>query len=172
MGSTSSTRSTMRDDSDWFVENSKNHKVMRFFQLSKYRSLFLVLLALPFLLLGSAKWTLFFGPWIGCTLLLFYSRQVKIRQILLPISLTYFLSTLIGGFNVIPFPLPVVVIVSLVVGLKSTIPYVLDKWLYQRFPSTYLMMTWRILLRLDQNQQYSGLQFLFEFVLSPAFDTY
>ena len=88
-----------------------------------------LLLAMVFLILGSAKWTVTIAPWLGYAFLLYYIRSGKFRKRILISIPALYLATLIGGYNVIPAPLPVFAIIALIISVKTLVPFLIDKLL-------------------------------------------
>ena len=86
-------------------------------------------LAFVFHILGSPKWTMPLGPWVGAVLFLYYSRKVSYKHLFLVGSVFMFITTFIGAYEVVPAPLPIFVVIALINGFKQLIPYLLDKWI-------------------------------------------
>ncbi|HSR59994.1 MAG TPA: nitrilase-related carbon-nitrogen hydrolase [Robiginitalea sp.] len=81
-----------------------------------------------FLILGSAKWTVFVGPWLGLPLILYFMRRVKIWKAIVIGFLGLFASGFIGVYEVFPAPLPVLIIILLILTFKSILPYLVDRF--------------------------------------------
>ena len=87
-----------------------------------------LMLGLSFNLLGSPKWTVFIGPWIGIPFILYFFRKASGWKAYLFAFAVFFISGFIGLFEVFPAPLPILLIILIIVTVKSLIPYLLDKW--------------------------------------------
>jgi len=87
-----------------------------------------LILGFIFLILASPKWTFVFAPWVGYTCLLYFTRNVKPRKAFLLGFTTLFLSGMISNYDVIPMPIPVLVILVLLGSLMAILPFLLDKW--------------------------------------------
>ncbi len=81
-----------------------------------------------FMILGSAKWTVFVGPWLGLPLILYFMRRVKIWKAIVIGFLGLFASGFIGVYEVFPAPLPVLIIILLILTFKSILPYLVDRF--------------------------------------------
>ncbi|MDX1667549.1 MAG: nitrilase-related carbon-nitrogen hydrolase [Saprospiraceae bacterium] len=84
---------------------------------------------------NSAKWSIPISAWLGIAAMLYFIRQVKWWKGLLFGSLITFAAALIANWGVIPFPLPVMLIILSVSSLLTMLPYLLDKWLAGAYPS-------------------------------------
>ena len=80
-----------------------------------------------FMILGSAKWTVFVGPWLGLPLILYFMRKVKLWKALVFGFLGLFASGFIGVYEVFPAPLPVLIVILLIITFKSVLPYMVDR---------------------------------------------
>ena len=80
-----------------------------------------------FMILSSAKWTVTLAPWIGFVLLLNYTRRVKLWHTILFGILGLFISTLVGGYEVVPLPMPFFPILALLIAVKMILPFLLDR---------------------------------------------
>lgn len=108
-------------------------------------------LALAFLCFvgNSPKWTVPICAWLGVAFLLYFIRRVSWWKGLLLGVLTSFSAAMIANWDVIPFPLPVMVVVLSVSSLITMVPYLLDKWMagnYSSILSTLIFPTSFILL--------------------------
>lgn len=83
--------------------------------------------AMAGLVLGSAKWTFFPGPWIGLAFLLFFFRSVSWKKGLVWGVVAIYLANFIGLTEVFPAPLPILAVILLIAALKSVLPYAIDK---------------------------------------------
>lgn len=86
-----------------------------------------LLLGLFFMTLGSAKWTLFIGPWLGLTFFLYFTRMVKVWKAIIFGFLGLFVSGLVGVYEVFPAPIPFLMVILLIVSAKSLLPYIIDR---------------------------------------------
>ncbi len=89
---------------------------------------FILILGFLFLVLSSAKWTVVFAPWLGYTCLLYFTRNVKIRTAFLLGFVTLFLSGIIATYEVIPMPLPVLVILIFITSFMAVLVFLIDRW--------------------------------------------
>jgi apolipoprotein N-acyltransferase len=80
-----------------------------------------------FMILGSAKWTVFVGPWLGLPLILYFMRRVRLWKAIVFGFLGLFVSGFIGVYEVFPAPLPVLIIILLIITAKSLVPYLVDR---------------------------------------------
>jgi len=86
-----------------------------------------LVLGMLFMIFSSAKWTIFIAPWFGLAFLLYFSRNVKLWQVLVFGVLGLYISGLLAVYEVFPAPLPIFMIILMIVSLKSIIPYLIDK---------------------------------------------
>ena len=100
-------------------------KTIKNYLLNPYLAL---MLGLSFNLLGSPKWTVFIGPWIGIPFILYFFRKASGWKAYLFAFAVFFVSGFIGLFEVFPAPLPILLIILTIVTIKGLIPYLLDKW--------------------------------------------
>ena len=117
--------------------------------MMKNKNILFILLGVLFLALQSPKWLFPLSSWLAPIFILLISRNnTWIRSSLL-ILITYFISGLLGGYEVMPFPIPVLIIVVLIGSLLNLIPYLTDKFLLKEkngywktliFPSTFLLI--------------------------------
>jgi apolipoprotein N-acyltransferase len=81
-----------------------------------------------FMILGSAKWTVFVGPWLGLSLILYFMRKVKLWKAIVFGILGFIVSGFIGVHEVFPAPLPILAIILLIISVKSLFPYLVDRF--------------------------------------------
>ncbi|MCX2718451.1 nitrilase-related carbon-nitrogen hydrolase [Lentiprolixibacter aurantiacus] len=86
-----------------------------------------LVLGMFFMVLGSAKWTVFLGPWFGLVFFLYFMRNVKLWKALVFGFLAFLFSGYVGVNEVFPAPLPVLIIILLIISAKSLIPYLIDR---------------------------------------------
>ncbi|MGB5203434.1 MAG: hypothetical protein WBN63_04525, partial [Eudoraea sp.] len=86
-----------------------------------------LVLGMLFMIFGSAKWTIFIAPWFGLAFLLYFSRNVKLWQVLVFGVLGLYISGLLAVYEVFPAPLHIFMIILMIVSLKSILPYLIDK---------------------------------------------
>lgn len=84
-------------------------------------------LGILFMILGSAKWTVFIAPWFGLAFFLYFTRKVKVWKFLVFGFLGLFVAGLVGVYEVFPAPLPILIIILLISSAKSILPYLIDR---------------------------------------------
>ena len=92
----------------------------------------ILMLATLFLTLGSAKWTVAFGPWLGYAFLLYYVRNTKLWPGIGWAYLVLLIGTLIGAYEVIPAPMPIFPVIAVVISLKMMLPFLVDHFTQAR----------------------------------------
>lgn len=80
-----------------------------------------------FMILGSAKWTVTIGPWLGMACILFFTRKVGLWKSIVFGLGALFVSALVGVYEVFPAPLPIMVVIMLIVAIKGIVPYLIDR---------------------------------------------
>ena len=117
--------------------------------MMKNKNILFILLGVLFLALQSPKWLFPLSSWLAPIFILLISRNNTWIKSSLLILITYFISGLLGGHEVMPFPIPVLIIVVLIGSLLNLIPYLTDKFLLKEkngywktliFPSTFLLI--------------------------------
>jgi apolipoprotein N-acyltransferase len=97
----------------------------------------------------SPKWLFPLASWLAPIFLILISRNNRWLKGSFFILLAYFVSGVLGGYGVIPFPLPILIFVVLVGSLINLIPYLADKFLVKErkrflgtliFPSAFLLI--------------------------------
>lgn len=83
-------------------------------------------------ILLSPKWTVPIAAWIAPAFLLFYFRYATVRSKALWFLVALLVAHIISSYNVAPFPVPVLAIVSLINILKVFAVYVVDRWSIRR----------------------------------------
>ena len=111
------------------------------------QNLIAALLAFLFVLLQSPKWTFAPAAWVAPILVLWLVRNNKWWKGVLWAFVAVFPGAYLGNTGVIPFPLPVMIVVLSMGVMVSLLPYLLDKWLNKGsvlstliFPSAYLLI--------------------------------
>jgi len=84
-------------------------------------------LGILFMILSSAKWTIFIAPWLGLTFILYFTRKVKLWKSIVFGLLGFYVSGFIGVYEVFPAPLPILMIILLIISAKSILPYLIDR---------------------------------------------
>lgn len=105
----------------------ENHLVMKTLKHHLSNPYLAFVLGNLFMILGSAKWTIFVGPWLGLPLILYFMRKVKLWKAIVFGFLGLFASGFIGIYEVFPAPLPVLIVVLLIITFKSVLPYMVDR---------------------------------------------
>ena len=83
--------------------------------------------------LTSPKWSIAIAPWLAYTFMIRFIRQNTLRNgILIGWAVTY-LAALIASWKVVPIPFPALLIFSLVSTGLLLLPYLLDRWLNQKY---------------------------------------
>jgi len=113
------------------------------------KNVFFTVLGMICLALQSPKWLFPLAAWIAPVFLLFISRNNKWLKGSLLIFFASFVSGVFGGYNVLPFPLPIVIFLAFKGSLLILIPYLADKFLLREkrgywrtlvFPSTFMLI--------------------------------
>ena len=102
--------------------------------LTLYLSLFFAFLCFVG---NSPKWTIPLAPWLGVAFLLHFVRSVRWWKGLLLGVLASFAGAAIANYEVIPFPLPVMLAILIVSSILGMLPYLADKWLARSYPSFF-----------------------------------
>jgi len=105
----------------------ENHHVMKTLKHHLSNPYLAFVLGNLFMILGSAKWTVFIGPWLGLPLILYFMRKVKIWKAIVFGFLGLFASGLISAYEASPAPLPVLIVIMLIITFKSVLPYMVDR---------------------------------------------
>ncbi|MBC2838693.1 nitrilase-related carbon-nitrogen hydrolase [Robiginitalea sp. SC105] len=79
------------------------------------------------LILGSARWTVGIAPWLGLAAMLYFTRNVTTWKAIVFGFLALFLSGLVGADQVIPAPMPFLLIILLILSAKALLPYLVDR---------------------------------------------
>ncbi len=102
--------------------------------------------ALGYILL-SPKWAMPVFAWIAPACLLFYFRYATLRFRVGWFLLAMIISQMISSYDVAPFPLPILVIVSVISIVKMLLIFLLDRWIVRKnshfvttliFPAAYV----------------------------------
>jgi apolipoprotein N-acyltransferase len=80
----------------------------------------------------SPKWAVPVIAWLAPALLLFYFRYATLRLKVLWFILALLAAQMISSYDVAPFPLPVLAIVSIIDVLKVLAVYFIDRWITKR----------------------------------------
>ena len=121
-------------------------KTLKRYLSNPYLALFL---GMFFMTLGSAKWTVFIGPWLGLAFFLYFTRMVKMWKAIVFGFLGLYVSGLVGVYEVFPAPLPLLVVMLLIISAKSLLPYIIDRLTNARergflgtliFPSAFVVL--------------------------------
>src|SRR5210317_708420 len=99
-------------------------KTLKRYLSNPYLALFL---GMFFMTLGSAKWTVFIGPWLGLAFFLYFTRMVKMWKAIVFGFLGLYASGLVGVYEVFPAPLPFLMVMLLIISAKSLLPYIIDR---------------------------------------------
>src|SRR3954452_13241512 len=83
-------------------------------------------------ILLSPKWAIPVVAWIAPGLMLFYFRYTTARFKVLWFILALIVAQVISSYDVAPFPLLILVIVSLIDVLKIFAVYQIDRWITRR----------------------------------------
>ncbi|PWT77199.1 MAG: hypothetical protein C5B59_04685 [Bacteroidetes bacterium] len=89
--------------------------------------------------LSSAKWHMGLFAWIGPLFFLCYFRMTRIKRKTLWFFLVYLCRSIIAFKDVVPFPLPGIIVVGLIQTIQSWLIYLSDRWITRksdRFLST------------------------------------
>ncbi len=88
---------------------------------------FVFIIAAALLTFASAKWTVSLAPWLGYAVLLYGFRLLPLWRGLSLVCLSVMLSTAIGAYEVVPAPLPIFIVISVLSGLKVSLPFLIDR---------------------------------------------
>ena len=80
----------------------------------------------------SPKWAVPVFAWIAPACMLFYFRYATVRFKVLWFLLALIVSQMIGSYDVAPFPLPVLAIVSVINVIKVFAVYLIDRWISKK----------------------------------------
>jgi len=80
----------------------------------------------------NGRWVIPIAVWISTPLLLRLSRELKLLSVVLIITPLLFIVNLIIWKNIIPLPVPLYQIVSLITSIFTLIPFLIDGLLYQK----------------------------------------
>ncbi|MBT8181702.1 MAG: hypothetical protein KJO53_08950 [Eudoraea sp.] len=136
-------------------------KTFKRYLSNPYLALFL---GMFFMTLGSAKWTLFIGPWLGLAFFLYFMRMVKIWKAIVFGFLGFYVSGLVGIYEVFPAPLPILLILLLIISAMGLLPYIIDRLSNARergflgtliFPAAFVVMEY--LNTLDRGEVWSSI---------------
>src|SRR4051812_26368910 len=83
-------------------------------------------------ILLSPKWAVPVVAWIAPSFVLFYFRYATVKFKVLWFILALLIAQMISSYDVAPFPLPVLAIVSVIDVLKIFAVYLIDKWFTKR----------------------------------------
>jgi apolipoprotein N-acyltransferase len=84
-------------------------------------------LGILFMILGSAKWTVFIAPWFGLASFLYFMRKVKVWKSVVFGFLGLFVAGIVGIYEVFPAPFPILIFILLIISAKSILPYLIDR---------------------------------------------
>ena len=113
------------------------------------KNILLIVLGIVCLAFQSPKWLFPLASWIAPIFLILIGRNNRWLKGSFFILLAYFVSGVLGGYGVIPFPLPILIFVVLLGSLINLIPYLVDKFLVKEsrrflgtliFPSAFLLV--------------------------------
>ena len=93
-------------------------------------------------ILLSPKWALPPIAWIAPALMLFYFRHATIRFRVLWFFMAVLAAGIISSYNVIPFPLPVMIVTSAIEAVKILLIYCVDRSIakrYRQFAATLVL---------------------------------
>ena len=116
--------------------------------MKKYKNLILVILAIIFVILQSPKWLFPIASWIAPIFLLTLSRENKWFKGSLLVLLSFAISGFVGQYNVMPFPLPIFIIVINFGSIFNLLPFLADKFILKKnrgfwrtliFPTAYIL---------------------------------
>ena len=117
--------------------------------MKKYRNILLVMLAVVCLILQSPKWLFPLASWLAPVFLLLISKNNKWLKGSLLILLTMIVSGFIAQHEVMPFPLPIFILVILIGSILNLIPFLADKfilkgnkgfWRTLIFPAAFMLL--------------------------------
>jgi apolipoprotein N-acyltransferase len=106
--------------------------------IKNYKKIYLWALATTCFSLLSVKWMFPPAAWIAPALLILLMREFSLwKSLLWGISVLY-VSSLIAGYNVMPFPTVIFIIIALISSLKQLIPFLLYRLVYKQINRWYL----------------------------------
>ena len=117
--------------------------------MEKKLNIIYLILGIVFLTLQSPKWLFPLASWIAPIFLLLIIRNNNWLKGSLLIFLALLVSGILGQYNVMPFPIPILIIIVLIGCLKNLIPYLADKFLFKGkkgfwrtliFPAAYMLI--------------------------------
>src|SRR5947209_10871291 len=100
--------------------------------ISKGLSFGILLTGLIAEILLSPKWLVPVMAWIAPACLLFFFRHVTVKRKILWFLLAIVVFQIFGQYGVMPFPLPILVIASLIEAVKWLIVFAIDKAFIKR----------------------------------------
>ncbi|MEP0131860.1 MAG: nitrilase-related carbon-nitrogen hydrolase [Eudoraea sp.] len=127
-------------------------KTLKRYLSNPYLVLFL---GMFFMILGSAKWTVFIGPWLGLAFFLYFMRKVKLWKAIVFGFLGLYVSGFIGAYEVFPAPIPILAVIFLVISFQALLPYLVDRlskaqekgfWGTLIFPAAFVVMEYLIIM--------------------------
>lgn len=81
----------------------------------------------------SPKWAVPVIAWIAPALLLFYFRHASVRFRVLWFFMVVLAAGIISNYNVIPFPVPVMIVTSAIEAVKILLIYIIDRSIAKRY---------------------------------------
>ena len=106
--------------------------------IKNYKKIYLWALATTCFSLLSVKWMFPPAAWIAPALLILLMREFSLwKSLLWGISVLY-VSSLIAGYNVMPFPTVIFIIIALISSLKQLIPFLLYRLVYKQINRWYI----------------------------------
>jgi apolipoprotein N-acyltransferase len=100
--------------------------------MKKYRNIILLLLATLCLILQSPKWFFPIATWIAPVFILLLTKENKWLKGSLLAFISFAISGLIGQYNVMPFPLPIFIIVVVIGSIFNLLPFIADKFFLRK----------------------------------------
>ena len=117
-------RSTSDKVGHYFVEKPIIMKTIKRYLSHPY---VILLLGILFMILGSAKWTIFIAPWFGLACFLYFMRKVKIWKSVAFGFFGLFIAGIIGAYEVFPAPFPILIVILLIGTAVTILPYLVDR---------------------------------------------
>jgi apolipoprotein N-acyltransferase len=99
---------------------------------SKWLAILLLLLAAASKILTGPKMSIALFAWLTPIFLLYFFRMVELRRKILWAFPFLLLGNFISSYNVVPFPIPVLVILTILSTLKEILIFWLDRKLFQK----------------------------------------
>src|SRR5580765_1420292 len=136
----------MKHNPSTIAQHMKSTQVL---PTSKMFVLGLLLIGAVSSILASAKWGIAFFAWLAPVSLLYFYRLVHVKRKLLWFLPVLIVISIASSFDVAPFPVPVLVILGILEGLKAMIIFLVDKWINKKsnhflttlfFPAAYVSM--------------------------------